>query len=146
MPGAVAGASRPLVAAGKLLMSKTGIAGVLLAATGLAACVGPVLTGDGRALSMRSEEFAAWVEDVFRLQNEVLDRLAFALEAAPDDTRLLRLEDRVLAECAGLNALAVRRRDDGRRRPLRDARAARGVPACEAAANAAAEQLGADGS
>ena len=118
---------------------------VIVLAAALSACAGAVRTGDGRELALRSAEFAAYAEGVFRLQNDVLDRLAFMLERAPGDAQALAHEDRVLARCAGINAIAVRRRDERGTRVLADARAARQVPECEAAASAAALWLDAAG-
>ena len=55
----------------------------LLAATlALQGCAA-VSTAGGEELALRSPEFRAYVERVFREQNQVADELAFALEAAP---------------------------------------------------------------
>jgi hypothetical protein len=107
----------------------------------LGACMAPVRTSDGERLRLRSDAFAAYAERVFRLQNDVLDALAFAIDAAPEDSSALMHEDAVLAACAGLNEIAVRRRDGGGTRPLQDAATARRLPECETAANGAAQWL-----
>ena len=112
-----------------------------LAATGLTGCAVGVTTADGSRMGLRSAEFADYAEGVFRLQNEMLDALAFALEERPDDVALITAEDKVLDACAGLNDIAVRRQRGEGTRPLRDARAGRAMPQCEAAAVAAAKLL-----
>jgi len=114
-------------------------AGMLLA--GLTGCAGAVTTAEGDRVRLRSAAFAAWAEDVFRLQNEALDLLAFALDERSDDAPLLEAEDRVLDACAGLNAVAVRRQRGAGTRPFQDLSAARAVPDCEAAARSAIELL-----
>jgi hypothetical protein len=126
--------------AGPAVMSKTSVA--LLASAALTACAGGVTTAEGDRLGLRSDEFAAYAESVFRRQNVVLDALAFALDERPGDERLLLAEERVLEACAGLNEIAVRRRAGEAVRPLSGLRAARRVPACESAASQAAELLG----
>lgn len=106
-----------------------------LAATGCAA----VRTADGRRLPLASNEFRAYVEQVFRRQNAAASELAFALEDASDEraTRLAGAEDELFDACAKLNRLATARRD-GRSLSIRDAkRAAESAPACESAAAAA---------
>lgn len=112
-----------------------------LAAACLVGCAVGVTTADGTRLELRSAEFADYAERVFRLQNEILDALAFALDELPDDAALVTAEDNVLDACAGLNDIAVRRQRGEGTRPLRDARAARVMPECEAAAAAAGELL-----
>jgi hypothetical protein len=112
-----------------------------LAAGGLAGCAVGVTSADGTRMGLRSAEFAQYAEGVFRLQNEMLDALAFALEDHPDDAALIAAEDNVLDACAGLNDVAVRRQRGEGMRPLRGARAVRTMPECEAAAIAAAELL-----
>ncbi len=126
-------------------MSKSLTALLLLAAPGLAGCAGSLLTADGERLRLRSEAFAEYAEGVFRLQNEVLDALAFALDERPEDSALVAAEDHVLEACAALNGAALRRQRGDGTRPLRDLGAARSVPECEAAAAMAAEQLRARG-
>jgi hypothetical protein len=124
-------------------MSKV-VAALLLpiVSAGLASCAGTVTTADGDRLALRSQEFAAYAQTVFRLQNAVLDALSFALDEDPGDERLLAAEERVLDACAGLNDFAVRRRDGEAVRPLRGLRTARRVPECDAAAAQASELLG----
>jgi hypothetical protein len=122
-------------------MSNTGALLVLAISAGLTACAGSIRTPEGDRMRLRSEEFAAYAEDVFRQQNEVLDALAFALDEQPDEPRLLRAEDSVLEACAGLNEMAVRRRDAESVRPLRGLRVARRIPECARAAAQASELL-----
>lgn len=112
-----------------------------VAAATLGGCAGTLMTTDGQRLRLRSEEFAQWAEDVFRLQNRVLDALAFALDAQPDAPELLQAEERVLDACADMNELARRRQRGAGTRVFEDLGAARSVPACEAAAAAAAQTL-----
>ncbi|MGD8324092.1 MAG: hypothetical protein PVF50_06970 [Gammaproteobacteria bacterium] len=118
--------------------SLTGLTALTLA--GLAGCAG-IVTADGTAMRPGSAAFTAYAERVFRLQNQVLDALAFALEAQPDEMTLIAAEDSVLRACAGLNEIAVRRQRGAAARVLRDARTARRIPECEAAAIAAADRL-----
>jgi len=123
-------------------MSKASGALLLAAMAALAGCAGSVMTAEGDRLGLRSDEFAAYAESVFRRQNVVLDALSFALDERPGDERLLLAEERVLDACAGLNEIALRRRAGEAVRPLSGLRAARRVPACESAASQAAELLG----
>lgn len=122
-------------------MSKSLPGLLFLAAAGLTGCGGSLMTADGDQLRLRSDEFAAYAERVFRFQNEVLDALAFALDERPDDMGLVTAEDEVLRTCAGLNDIALRRQRGEGTRPLRDARTARSVPECETAAAEAAALL-----
>jgi hypothetical protein len=100
-------------------------------------------TADGTRLTFGSAEFRSYVERVFREQNRVADELAFALEGAPpaDAVDLTAAEDELAAACAGLNELAVSRRDDERLGMRRSAAAARGAPQCERATLAAQAAL-----
>jgi hypothetical protein len=100
-----------------------------------------VPTADGERLRLTSPEFRAYVERVFREQNRVADELAFALEAARSNTALVAAEERLLAECAGVNELATARRDETELGIRESVRAARTVPACEEAARAADAEL-----
>jgi hypothetical protein len=113
----------------------------LLAATlALQGCAA-VSTAGGEQLSLRSPEFRAYVERVFREQNRVADALAFALEAVPARTELTAAEQALLEACAGVNELATSRRDE---RPLglqKRIAAARSAPLCERAAQSAAALL-----
>lgn len=114
---------------------------VLAVVSGCAA----VTTAEGERLALGSDEFAAYVERVFREQNRVATALAFALEdAQPASARFEALsaaEDTLLAACADLNALAAARRDGERLGPLKGLRAARGAPECERAASSADDLL-----
>lgn len=119
-----------------LLLRSLTLAGVASAA----ACVS-VTTLDGERLAMTSPAFRAYVESVFRAQNRVATELAFALEAAGSDSAgyamLESAEIELIDACAGLNEIAVGRRDGtGRGGPGR-AEAARRAPDCERAARAA---------
>ncbi len=114
------------------------LAGLTLAAAAgvVAAGCAPVTTLDGERLAVRSEAFAAYVEEVFREQNRAATSLAFALEDSADVVRLDALEaaeETLLDACAGLNALATTRRDGGRAGAVRGLSAAREAPRCERA-------------
>ena len=90
-------------------------------------------------MRMTSDEFRVYAENVFRLQNEVISAITFAIEdgrvfEANELALIEAAEDAVLEECVDINRIAVRRRDGGGLRPFRDAKAARAVPNCEAAA------------
>lgn len=115
-------------------------AGVVAAQAALSGCA-TVETADGDRLRMTSAEYRAYVETVFRAQNRVASDLAFALEdAAPGESSELALaaaEARLLEECASLNEIATRRRDDERTGLRRGVAAARAAPRCEAATRAA---------
>jgi hypothetical protein len=110
--------------------------------TVLAGCA--VTSADGQRLRPGSSEFRAYVEQVFREQNQVASDLAFALEAAsagvpPED--LAAAEDALLMACAGLNELAALRRDEQRLGPRRGLKAARTAADCEIAARSARAAL-----
>jgi hypothetical protein len=115
-----------------------------VAAAFLGACAS-VTSVDGTRLRMGSDAFAAYVESVFRAQNTVATELAFALDEADPGTerfeRLETVETELIAACAGLNELAVRRRDGRAAGGLRGAGAARSAPACERATRTAGEAL-----
>jgi len=116
---------------------------VAAAAAGAVGCA-PVTTLDGERLAVRSDAFAAYVEDVFREQNRVASALAFALEDETDPARLGALEtaeDALFAACADLNALATARRDGERVGPFRSLGVARRAPECERAAADARQVL-----
>ena len=122
-------------------MSKPLIILVFFSLAAVSGCAGTLATASGERLRISSAEFAEYAEEVFRLQNEVLDELAFALDEGPDDIGLLNAEERVLEACSEINEVAVRRQRGGGVRPLRDMEAARTVPACEAAAVMASETI-----
>jgi hypothetical protein len=114
----------------------------LLGLLSLPACA--VSTAGGERLTLTSPEFRAYVERVFRDQNRIADELAFALESpAGEQDALAAAEQGLLAACAGVNELATARRDAQRLGPRRSAQAARTVPRCEAATQAAATTLAA---
>ena len=103
-----------------------------------------VSTADGDRLSLRSEEFRAYVERVFREQNRVADELAFALEAPGAELgELAAAEQRLLEACAAVNELATARRDELRLGLRRGLSAARTVPRCEETTRSVAESLAA---
>ena len=100
-----------------------------------------VSTVDGERLELTSPEFRAYVERVFREQNRVADELAFALDAVPPRAGLAAAEQTLIEACALVNELATARRDQRRLGLRRSAAAARSVPACERATQAAATLL-----
>ena len=113
---------------------------VLAATLALQGCAA-VSTAGGEPLSLRSPEFRAYVERVFREQNRVADELAFALEAAPARAGLNAAEQALLTACAGVNELATSRRDERRLGLQQKIAAARSVPDCERATQSAAALL-----
>ncbi|HEU4620260.1 MAG TPA: hypothetical protein VFV10_19645 [Gammaproteobacteria bacterium] len=126
---------------GRLFRSAV-VALTLGAASGCAS----VTTAGGDELRIGSDRFSAYAEQVFREQNRVAGRLAFALDAeeegSPRYRALADAEDALLEACTGLNEIAARRRDGRRAGALRGLRAARAAPDCERAAAAAAGVLG----
>lgn len=129
-------ASTNRIAGQRVGIVSAGVVAMLLAVTGCA----PVVTLEGDRLAVRSDAFAAYVEQVFREQNRVATALAFALEDAWDPERLDALEaaeSSLLEACAGLNEIAAARRDGERLRRLRALDAARAAPDCERATSAA---------
>jgi hypothetical protein len=110
---------------------------------GLGGCA--VTTLDGHSLQPRSDEFAAYVEAVFRRQNELAVELELALDdAAPGSERYLTLEQAevdLLTACSGLNALAAARRDGAKPGGLTALKRARQAPECERASRAVAALL-----
>jgi hypothetical protein len=116
------------------------LAGLLLCLAGCA-----VTSGGGQRLRPGSDAFAAYVEAVFRRQNEVATELSDALDRAdPDSAHYDRLEDAeldLLIACHGLNELAQRRRSGERVGGFGALRRARRAPDCERAAEAAAALL-----
>lgn len=110
-----------------------------------------VTTAGGKTLRVRSDAFAAYAEGVFREQNRIASRLAFALAdldetSGPRYDSLTSAEDALLDACAGLNDVAARVRDGRNAGALRGLRAAREAPACERAATAAKAVLNDKGS
>ena len=116
------------------------LAALLVAMVALQGCAA-VSTAGGDQLALRSPEFRAYVERVFREQNRVADELAFAIEAAPARAEPAAAEQALLAACAGVNELATARRDGRRLGPKRELAAARSVPECERATQSAATLL-----
>jgi hypothetical protein len=120
-------------------------AAIAAASLGLAACA-TITTAAGRRLGLSSPEFRAYAETVFRRQNEVGTELGLAIDdraatAGTEPAALDAAEDRLLAACAALNAMAAARRDD---RPVtlsQRLESARSVPDCERATDAAAAAL-----
>jgi hypothetical protein len=113
---------------------------LLVATLALQGCAA-VPTADGAELALRSPEFRAYVERVFREQNRVADELAFAIEAAPARAEPAAAEQALIEACAGVNELATARRDDRRLGPRKRLAAARSVPECERATQSAAALL-----
>lgn len=112
----------------------------LVATAILAGCA--VLTADGDRLSLTSPEFRAYVERVFREQNKVADRFAFALEdAANPPAEVAAAEQSLLTACSDLNQLATARRDERRLSLRQRSAAARSVPECERTMRASAAAL-----
>ena len=93
----------------------------------------------------RSETFAAYVEEVFRRQNEVATELALALEREPPETERFALleaaELALLTECGGLNEMARAQRDGEQPGGLGALKRARQAPDCERATERAAALL-----
>ncbi len=119
-----------------------------LAAAALLSACAAVTTADGTRLALRSDEFRAYVERVFRDQNKTASELAFALDDATfgggtEPRELATAEETLLAACTGLNELATSRRDAQHLGLRRSAAAARGAPECERATRAAQAALAA---
>jgi hypothetical protein len=116
---------------------------ILAAAVGLGGCAG-VVTKDGQRLRLTSPDFRAYVERVFRRQNQVATDVELALEdvpAAAAPAGLAAADDGLQSACAGVNELATARRDGVKLGLRRQLRAAKTVPQCERAAEAAADAL-----
>ena len=100
---------------------------------------------DGQHMVPGSDEFADYVELVFRRQNAVATELALALDdvdpASDRYTELEAAELDLLTACRGLNEIASSRRDGDDARGLAALRRARQAPDCERAAEAAAAAL-----
>ncbi len=96
-------------------------------------------------MGLKSDEFADYVESVFRRQNEVASALALELESEdPDSERYDRLDEaelELLNACVGINELAARQRDDDPLGGFKALKRARQAPECERAATAAATAL-----
>ena len=110
-------------------------------------CIATVETLDGTRHRISSTAFRDYAAAVFREQNRVASALAFSMEepalGEQELTALEAAESQLLDACGSLNEIAVRRRDDARRRPFADARAAKTVPDCERAIDAANQTLAA---
>jgi hypothetical protein len=104
-----------------------------LAAAGAALIAGcAVVTADGERLALRSPAFRDYVEHVFREQNKVADRFAFALEDAANAPAAVTAAEQSLQDaCAKLNGLATARRDERQQSVRERLDAARSVPQCE---------------
>jgi len=115
---------------------------LLLAATAAVSACAAVVTADDERLRLASPEFRAYVERVFREQNELADALAFAVEDRPTPPpAIVAAEQALLGACNGVNELATARRDS-RRLGMRDSLdLARSVPECERAARQAGAVL-----
>jgi hypothetical protein len=110
---------------------------------GLAACA--VTSLEGQRMPVRSDTFAAYVEEVFRRQNEVVAELALALDReSPETERFVLLEEAELAlltECRGLNEMAREQRNGEQPGGLGALKRARQAPDCERATARAAALL-----
>jgi hypothetical protein len=107
---------------------------------------GCAVTGvQGERMPLRSDAFGAYVEDVFRRQNDVAARLSLELEReSPETERFALLEDAELAlltACGSLNEIARARRNGERIGGLGALRRARRTPDCEQATERAAALL-----
>ena len=121
-----------------MLVRRALLLGVTLVCNGCAT----VTTVDGQRLALTSNEFATYVERVFREQNRIADALAFALEGeAAGRAEVIEAEQSLLVACAGVNELATTRRDGESLGLKRSAANARSVPTCERAAQEAARVL-----
>jgi hypothetical protein len=101
-----------------------------------------VMTADGERFALRSPEFRAYVERVFKEQNRVADRFAFALEDAANAPADVTAAEQALQDaCAKLNELATARRDEQRQSTGRRLDAARSVPRCETTLRASTATL-----
>jgi hypothetical protein len=112
----------------------------------LISAAGCAVTGvQGQRMPLRSEAFGAYVEEVFRRQNDVAARLSLELEReSPETGRYTLLEDAELAlltACGSLNEIARARRDGERIGGLGGLRRARRTPDCELATDRAAALL-----
>jgi len=105
-----------------------------------------VTGADGVRMRPGTDAFAEYVESVFRLQNETLSALAFALDGEEFGTsRYQALEDAeawLLDSCEGLNALASARQRGERAGGPGALKTARRAPECERAAQSAEDLLG----
>ncbi|MEE8542915.1 MAG: hypothetical protein V3S94_03585 [Gammaproteobacteria bacterium] len=108
-----------------------------------AGCASTITTMDGRTLTLTSPEFRAYVERVFREQNQAATALAFAQDesSGPRYETLLELEDALLEACADLNEVAAARRDDRALGLRRQARMAATAPNCESTTRQTQEAL-----
>jgi hypothetical protein len=117
---------------------------ILAAAAGLGGCAG-VVTQDGQRLGLTSPDFRAYVERVFRRQNQVATDVELALEDVPaggtEPAGLAAADERLQSACAGVNELATARRDGVKLGLRHQLRAAKTVPQCERAAETAADAL-----
>lgn len=110
---------------------------------GLGGCA--VTSVDGTRMGLKSDEFADYVESVFRRQNEVASALALELESEePEGARYDELdaaELELLNACVGINELAARQRDGDPLGGLKALKRARRTPECERATTIAAAAL-----
>ena len=111
----------------------------------LTACA-TVKSYDGARYRVGSAAFRSYLEQVFRLQNQTVDELAFAqedliLSRADTAIALSEAEARLLKACSELNRLAVSRRDQTPMGRAESLVAARSVAECERASHAGQEIL-----
>jgi len=107
-----------------------------------------VTTAGGDRLGVRSADFAAYVEEVFRRQNAVATELSLALDSESLDSALFEALDQaelaLQAACRGLNVLAEQSRDGEPPGGLGALKRARQAPECERAADAGEQALGSE--
>jgi hypothetical protein len=118
----------------------------LILSTFAAGCA--VVSVDGQRMGIRSDEFSAYVEAVFRRQNELAADLILALDTEDvGSERYLQLEDAELelqTACIALNAMALARRDGEEVGGIGALKQARQAPECESSTLRAASVLGSD--
>jgi len=112
-------------------------------AAALSGCA--VTSSGGERMALRSDAFSAYVEAVFRYQNDVSTDLAFAIDdESPDSERyaaLDALELELLTACRGLNELARAARNGEPVGGFGALKRARAAPECEHATDTAAAVL-----
>lgn len=99
----------------------------------------------GLRMALGSDAFSAYVEDLFRRQNNVGTELAFAIEDEPvggeRHTMLEAAELELLTACRGLNQIARAERDGESVGGFSALKRAKSAPDCERATDTAAALL-----
>ena len=112
---------------------------VLALVSGLGGCA--VTAVNGTRMGLKSDEFADYVESVFRRQNEVASALALELDREDSGSErygeLDAAELDLLNACVGINELAARQRDGDPLGGFKALKRARQAPECERATAAA---------